>query len=116
MSRHDAGPGGRELKPTPPRVTRPGASRSDDAPGHRDPPVGEWPPPAVRRFNRMLKVLEVVATLLLPNWVQPQWPGRGTPERRLEFLTWLVIASVVALLVLGAWLAGLIPPGPSRRP
>lgn len=86
------------------------ASRSGTKPA-QDTHTPEWPPPDVRRFNRLLTFLEVVARLLLPDWVSPQWPGQPTPERRLEFLTWLAIACMVGVLVLGAWLAGLIPPG-----
>jgi hypothetical protein len=65
------------------------------------------------RFNRVLNVLDLAASLLLPDSVYPWWPSRPSEERRLRFVAWALVAGCIAVLALGAWIAGLIPPGPA---
>jgi hypothetical protein len=68
----------------------------------------------MRRLNRVLNVLEFLAVTLLPGWMYPGLPGRPSEERRLQFVTWAIVATVVGALMLGAWLTGLIPPDAAK--
>jgi hypothetical protein len=65
--------------------------------------------------NGVRRALELVARVLFPDQVDPQSESERE-ARRLKTLTELVLLVVVGLLALGAWLAGLIPPGTPRRP
>ena len=76
----------------------------------------EWPTRDVRRFNRVLNLLEFLAVFLLPGWIYPGLPGKPSEERRLQFVTWAIIAVIAGALALGAWLTGLIPAGNPRHP
>jgi hypothetical protein len=116
MTRNSREPGQHAAPPPDGDAPGPASRPPSEAPGSSDTRATGWPPADVVRFNRVLDVLELAAAFLLPGWIYSRWPGRPSEERRLEFLTWLVVASVIALLALGAWLAGLITLVPAPRP
>ena len=66
-------------------------------------------------FNGVRRIFELVARVLFPDLVNPQSESERE-ARRLKTLTELVLVVVIGLLALGAWLAGLIPPGTPRQP